>query len=179
MGGFYASGRGVTNDMKTAIQWWQKAAAQNQVDAQVALGQLFLIPEAPYGTNFLNYAEALRWLHQAAAQGSAPAMNDLGAAYEAGLGLKFDFKEAARWYRAAAEQGDSLAQANLGHLYFDGRGVPFDLIQAYKWFKLSSNQGNNLGTIGLARFKIQPLLSRREMAEAEQMVLDFHSQPPK
>jgi TPR repeat protein len=179
MGGFYANGTGVTNDMNVAIQWWHKAAAQNQMEAEAALGQLYLIPAEPYGTNYLNYAEALRWLRQAAAQGSIGAMNNLGVAYENGLGVKMDFKEAAKWYRAAAEQGDALAQANLGQLYFDGRGVAFDLEQAYKWFKLSANQGNNLGNNGLDNFQTRPLLPPKQLAEAEQMVLDFQSQPAK
>jgi TPR repeat protein len=89
MGGFYATGRGVTNDMDEAVKWWQKAAGQDQVDAEAKLGELHLIPAAPYGTNYLNYAEALKWLHKAAAQGSAGAMNNLGVSMRMGL---------ARWW---------------------------------------------------------------------------------
>ena len=179
MGNFYADGRGVTNDMDMAIQWWQKAAEGNLAEAQATLGEVRLIPVAVYGNKYVDHAEALRWLHRAATQGSAPAMNNLGAAYENGLGVKLDFKEAARWYRAAAEQGNALAQANLGQLYFDGRGVPYDLMQAYKWFKLSANQGNSLGIVGFNNFKVFPLLSSNQTAQAEQMVLDFQSRPTK
>jgi TPR repeat protein len=177
MGTFYATGRGVTNDMDEAIKWWQKAAAQNQVDAQNTLGQLYLISAAPYGTNYLNYAEAGRWLRQAAAQGSAQAMNNLGVAYENGLGVKRDFAEAAKWYRQAAELGDASGQANLGQLYFDGRGVTNDLVQAYKWFKLSASQGNVLGTAGFASYQNHSLLTPKQLADAEQSVLDFHPRP--
>jgi TPR repeat protein len=179
MGKFYAAGRGVTNDMHEAVQWWLKAAGQDQVEAEARLGELYLIPTAQYGTNYLNYAEALKWLHKAAAQGSTGAMNNLGVAYEHGLGLMPDFKEAARWYRAAAELGDDLGQANLGQLYFDGRGVEFDLAQAYKWFKLSAGKGNTLGVAGVANFQTHPLLTPKQQADAEQMVLDFHPQPAK
>jgi hypothetical protein len=179
MGGFYATGRGVTNDMAAAIQWWQKAAAQNQVEAEAKLGQLFLIPAPPYGTNYLNYAEAVRWLRRAASQDSANAMNDFGVAYEGGLGVPLDCKEAARWYRAAAELGNDQAQANLGQLYFDGRGVPLDMEQAYVWFKLSASQGNPLGTKGLDYFKNPLLLPPKQLGEAEQKVLDFRPQPAK
>jgi TPR repeat protein len=179
MGGFYAAGRGVPNDMDEAIQWWLKAAGQDQVDAEARLGELHLIPTAQHGTNYLNYGEALKWLRSAAAQGSAGAMNNLGVACEHGFGMMPDFKEAARWYRAAAEQGDDQGQANLGQLYFDGRGVQFDLVQAYKWFKLSAGKGNSLGVAGLANFQTRPLLSPKQQAEAEQMVLDFHPHPGK
>jgi len=178
MGNFYATGRGVTNDMSEAIKWWQKAAAQKQMDAEAALGQLYLLPQARYGTNYLNYAEADRWLRQAAEQRSVRAMDNLGVAFENGFGMERDFKEAAHWYRAAADQGDALAQANLGQLYFDGRGVPFDLVQAYKWFKLSYSQGNSLGTMGFNNFQTHQLLTPKQVADAEQMVLDYHPQPP-
>ena len=173
MGNFYATGRGVTNDLTQAISWWQKAAAQNQADAEAALGELYLLPTDQCGTNYLNYAAAGRWLRQAAAHGSVVAMNNLGAAYENGLGVKTDFKAAAVWYRAAAEQGEALAQANLGQLYFDGHGVAFDLVQAYQWFKLSANQGNSLGIIGLGNFRSHALLTPKQLAAAEQLVRDF------
>ena len=179
MGGFYAAGHGVTNDMDEAVRWWLKAAGQDQVDAEARLGELYLIQTPQYRTNYLNYPEALKWLRKAAAQGSAGAMNNLGVAYENGIGVKLDFKEAARWYRAAAELGDDLGQANLGQLYFDGRGVKLDLVQAYKWFKLSAGKGNSLGTVGLANFQSHPLLTPNQLAEAEQLVLDFHPQPGK
>jgi len=177
MGGFYAAGRGVTNDMGEAVQWWQKAAGQNQVDAQDALGQLYLLPGTQYGTNYLNYPEAIQWLQRAAAQDSAGAMNNLGVAYENGLGVKRDSKAAAQWYQQAAERGNAAGQANLGQLYFDGRGVTNDLVQAYKWFKLSASHGSVIGTAGFANFQAKPLLSPTQLAEAEQSVLDFHPQP--
>jgi len=173
MGNFYALGRGVTNDMNQAIIWWRKAADQNLADAEHALGKLYLYPAAPYGTNYLNYGEGVGLLRLAVAQGNVPAMNDLGVAYESGLGVKLDFKEAAKLYRMGAEKGDALAQANLGQLYFDGRGVPFDLEQAYKWFKLSSLQGEPLGVQGFNNFETFKLLTPKQMADAEQMVIDY------
>ena len=87
--------------------------------------------------------------------------------------MKTDFKEAANWYRQAAELGDAQAQVNLGQLYFDGRGVPFDPVQAYKWFKLSANQGNSLGTICFGRFNNGQLLTAKQLADADQLVINF------
>jgi len=178
MGTFYATGRGVTNDMHEAIRWWEKAAAQNQVDAQNALGQLFILPGTEYGTNYLNFPEANKWLQRAAAQGSAAAMNNLGVAYENGYGVKRDCAEAAKWYQQAAEQGNPAGQANLGQLYFDGRGVTNDLVQAYKWFKLSASQGNAFGTAGYNNYQAHQLLTPKQLADAEQLVLDFRPKQP-
>jgi TPR repeat protein len=104
-------------------------------------------------------------------------MNDLGVAYETGLGVGLDVKMAAKWYQAAAEQGNDQAQASLGQLYFDGRGVPYDLKLAYKWFKLSKLQGNTRGEVGFRYFENQTLLHPDELAEAEKMILEFRSKP--
>jgi TPR repeat protein len=173
MGGFYAQGRGVTNDVVEALRWWQKAAQQGQVEAQATLGQLYLIPAAPFGTNYLNYPEALRWLRLAADQGSAGALNNLGVAYEHGFGVKRDFTEAAKWYYAAAARGNVSAQANLGQLYYYGQGVTNDLVQAYAWLRLSASQGNPLGRNDLATLPGLELLTPEQEAEASRKILDF------
>jgi TPR repeat protein len=177
MGNFYAEGRGVTNDMVQAIDWWRKAVVQNQADAEAALGQLYLLPSEEHGTNYLNSPEGFRFSRLAANQGSAMAMNNLGVAFENGIGIRADVLEAARWYVAAAEQGNAAAQGNLGQLYFDGRGVSLDLVQAYKWFKLSANQGNTIGIVGFRNYQSHTLLKPDQLAAAEQMVQDFKPQP--
>ncbi|MGC9944148.1 MAG: SEL1-like repeat protein [Verrucomicrobiota bacterium] len=174
MGNFYLKGQGVTNDVDEAIKWWNKAAAQDEPNAQAALGQLYLVPSPTTRTNHINYPEAIRFLHLAVAHNSADAMNNLGVAYENGLGVQRDFGEAARWYRQAAERDNAQAQANLGQLYFDGRGVTNDLVQAYMWFKLSARNGSFLGSQGLGCFQNTTLLTPKQLADAEQMVLDFH-----
>jgi hypothetical protein len=180
MGNFCATGRGMTNDTQAAIAWWQKAAAQKYVEAETALGKLFLLPHPlPDGTNYLNFAEAHHWLHLAAAQGSAEAMNNLGVAFDNGYGVKTDFAEAAKWYRAAAEQGDDQAQANLGQLYFEGRGVPLDLVQAYKWFRLSGARGNFRAHQVLEDYQGHDLLTPEQLANAEALYRNFQPQPAK
>jgi TPR repeat protein len=174
MGNFYAQGRSVTNDLAQAARWWQKAAAQNYANAAAALGELYLFSSREHGTNYINYPEGIRLLRLAAAQGSTAAMNNLGVAYETGTGVKMDLQKYVRWYRQAAERGEALAQANLGECYFDGRGgVPHDPVEAYKWIKLSSVQGCFLGTKDMSLFSEAPL-KPKELAEAEQRVLDFH-----
>jgi TPR repeat protein len=176
VGNFYYTGRGVTNDFDEAIAWWQKAGAQNQMDAETALGQLYLIPAAPYGTRYLNPAAALPWLRKAADQGSARALNNLGVAYENGLGVKRDFAQAAKWYRAAATRGDAQGQANLGQLYRYGQGVDKDLVEAFVWFKLSSSQGSPLGSVNFSELQTSGLLTPAQLDEAEQRIADFKKQ---
>jgi len=178
MGNFYATGRGVTNDMAQALEWWHKAADQNQPDAETAIGDYHFIASPERGTNNLNYGEAVKWFRRAASHGSAAAMNYLGLAFAGGMGMNIDQKESARWYLMAAERGDARAEANIGQCYLDGRGVPYDPVQAYKWFKVSSNQGCFLGDKGLENFNGSGLLKPKQLADAEQMALDFRPVPP-
>lgn len=174
MGNFYAQGAGLTKDLAQAVQWWKKAAAQNYANAEAALGELYVFPANGDGTNYLNYSEGLRWLRRAAAHGSTAAMNNLGLAYETGTGMKSDLHKSVRWYREAAERGDDMAQANLGEDYFNGYGVPRDPVEAYKWIKLSAMQGCFLGQKDMSLFSDAPL-KPKELAEAEQRVLDFRA----
>jgi S1-C subfamily serine protease len=99
-----------------------------------------------------DFAEAVRWYRLAAAQGNAPAQNNLGAMYGNGEGVPQDYAEAARWYRLAADQGYAPAQFNLGATYDDGKGVPQDYAEAVRWYRLAAAQGNasaefNLGVM--------------------------------
>jgi len=56
----------------------------------------------------------LEELRTKADQGDPAAQFALGAAYDAGRGVKGDQREAAAWYRKAAEQGYAAAQNSLG-----------------------------------------------------------------
>ena len=143
------------------------------MDAQTALGQVYLVPAAPYGKKYLNFSEAKHWLSLAAQQGSPEAMNAMGSIYESGLGVDQDFKEAAKWYQMAADRGNAQGQADLAQLYMDGRGVPFDLVLSYKWFKLSYMQGSALGTAGFQNFQTHQLLTPQQLGKAEELVQDF------
>jgi len=95
-----------------------------------------------------NYSQYL----QAAEQGDAKAMNELGDAYFFGEGVGEDKNEAAKWYRLAAEQGYTEAQVNLGCAYDFGEGVQEDKREAAKWYRLAAEQGHaraqfNLGNL--------------------------------
>lgn len=84
---------------------------------------------------------AARWYGEAAERGHAPAQTSLGAAYEAGEGVRQDDGEATRWFRKAAEQDDPVAQTRLGNMYASGRGVDEDVGEAMAWFRRAADQG--------------------------------------
>lgn len=138
LGAMYATGRGVPQDNKEAVDWFRKAADQGNPLAQYNLGLLYQegkgVPQ--------DYVEAVGWFRKAADQGLPLAQNNLGYLYEDGKGVPQDYKEAAKWFRKAADQGFPLAQFNLGYLYAAGKGVPQDSKQAEAWLKKAADQGN-------------------------------------
>ena len=60
----YRDGQGVAQDYAKAREWWEKAAAQGDVDAQYNLG--FMYYDGRGGVR--NYAKAREWFEKVAAQ---------------------------------------------------------------------------------------------------------------
>jgi len=126
-------------DYPSAFQGFRFYAEQgglNAAGARLALG-------AMYGRGqgvSRDYAEAAKWLRQAAEQGYAEVQHLVGAAYAKGEIVTRDDVEAARWYRRAAEQGYASAQNDLGLMYEQGKGVVQDFVQAHKWFNLAASR---------------------------------------
>ena len=105
----YYYGEGVSQDIAHAIFWFSKAATQNKVEAQLALGEYYY-----HGDQ--DYEEAVHWYRKAAEQGNSRAQFYLGSCYDNGKGVPKDKQEAIYWYRKAAEQGNFCSQAALDRL---------------------------------------------------------------
>ena len=61
----YWNGKGVDQDREEAVKWWRKAADQDDVNAQIALGDFY---DEQY-----NRKEAVYWYQKAADQGDPSA----------------------------------------------------------------------------------------------------------
>jgi len=93
----YRDGLGVTNDNTAALQWFQKAAAQNYAPAQYSLGMIF-----NHGRGVeKSVSEAVRWFHKSANQGYLPARLALAGKFRQGEGAPRDLTEAYKWYTLA------------------------------------------------------------------------------
>jgi len=106
-----------------------------------------------------DYAAALPALEQAAAAGSAQAMNNLGQMYWFGFGVDQDYVQARQWFEQAAAKGNAQSMENLGLWYQsdekrfeNGRGVTQDFAQARRWYEQAAAKGRpvsmrKLGTL--------------------------------
>lgn len=81
-------------------------------------------------------------LREAAQDGDARAMFEIGNRYQQGRGTDADMAQAAQWYERSAELGLAPAQYRIGNLYEKGVGVERDLAKAKTWYQLAADQGN-------------------------------------
>jgi uncharacterized protein len=95
------------------------------------------------------FYEAIKLYRKAAEGGNLLGMNNLGAMYFDGLGVKQDKIEAAKWYRKAAEGGNFQSMNNLGAMYDNGHGVKQDKTEAVKWYRKAAEGGNLDGMVNL------------------------------
>ena len=99
-----------------------------------------------------DYAKAVEYLNQSAAQGYAPAQTGLGSCYAHGLGVKQDYVTALEWYRKAAAQGNPLAQYSMGYAFAYGKGMPTNIEEAIKWWEKAGEQGQKYAQNALGQF---------------------------
>ena len=141
-----------------AADMYQKAADQNQTEAQYNLGYAFFegkgLPQSD--------VNAALWFQKAADQGLAVAQHMMGFLCAEGRGVPESFAKAIDWHRKAAEQGFADAQSHLGYLYAVGGIVKADPSEAAKWFLRAAENG-----VVNAQFQIGVFLARGDGVEQD------------
>ncbi len=127
----------------------QRAALGGNVQALNAWGSLLVNTVFKQGrsTNEIASAlsEALGFFKQAAGQGDANGLYNLGMCHARGLGTPRNDERAFDCFRNAAEKGHPEAINNIGWFFREGRIVKKDLELATKWFKKSADYCNSYG----------------------------------
>jgi TPR repeat protein len=95
-------GKGVPKDVKTAAEWFRKAAEAGHPTAQSNLGVLYASGEVLEK----DMALAIQWWRKAAEQGQPSAQFNLAQALVEGKAVPKDLVEAYKWYHLAADRGD-------------------------------------------------------------------------
>jgi tetratricopeptide (TPR) repeat protein len=130
LGCLYYAGNGVTKNVDTALQYYEKAAVKGDAGAQNGVGRCHY--------DMGRYEEAFKWFTKAAAQGDAGAQNGVGRCHCS----KGRYEEAFKWWTKAAAQGDMYAEYNIGLCFENGRGVTKDIPKAIEWYAKASEKGN-------------------------------------
>jgi localization factor PodJL len=166
----FAEGRGITQDFKQAIVWYQRSAQRGFAPAQYRLGTLF---ERGIGTK-ADAARAKVWYGRAAEQGHVKAMHNL-AVMNAGRDPSADYAVAIQWFTEAAERGLADSQYNLGVLYESGLGLQRDYKLAYQWLSLAARGGDK--DAGRRRDQVRGKLEEAELAAIEAGVDAWRAKP--
>jgi len=82
------------------VKWYQKAAEQENAQAQNALGWMYAQGKGVKQ----DYNKAVALYKKSSEQGYARAQANLGWMYDEGNGVKQDYEIAIRWYQKAATQ---------------------------------------------------------------------------
>ncbi|MDD2467412.1 MAG: tetratricopeptide repeat protein [Desulfobulbus sp.] len=105
----YYFGDGVVQDIKKAVDWHARAAAQGNASAQYVLGLLYSSGEGvPHDKE-----KAVELISTAAEQGLAEAQYTLGMMYSTGENVAQDNKKGDEWISKAAAQGNEGAKKKM------------------------------------------------------------------
>lgn len=120
------------------VDWYKKAAAAGNPDAQYDLATLYL-----RGAGVTKSLEdAANWFGRAAREGKlAKAQYALGVLHARGKGVKQNDVEAVLFYQRAADQGYVPAITEVGLAFLHGKGVKKDLVRAKRYLERAAEAG--------------------------------------
>ena len=104
MGKCLRDGVGLPQDKAAAVKWFEKAAKQGIVEAQMMVGINYWL-----GIDVkMDEAKGIAWFQKAADQGEPGAFHFLGAAYYLGKGVKQDYVQCYKWTLLFKDSGHSV-----------------------------------------------------------------------
>lgn len=145
LGQMLHTGTGTEQDDAAAADFWERSARLGNVNAQYALGKLWLENETG------DPMQAVEWITKAADAGNAAAQYVLAKLYWDGQYVQRDMEQAVRLFTLSAEQKNEYAAYQLGRLYLAGEDVPKDVAAAVNWLGLSAGAGNSFAQYALGK----------------------------
>ena len=115
LGSMYAKGQGVEQDDAKALEWFRKAANQQDTWGNFSQYYLGLMYAEGRGVE-QDDAKALGWFRKAVAQDHAASQYQLGLMYAEGRGVEQGDAKAVDWFRKAAKQGHILSSYELAKM---------------------------------------------------------------
>lgn len=175
---YFSTGLKVEKYAVKAVEWFWKAADQDDADAKYWLGLCY-----KRGTGVLQSdVDAARWFLLAALQEHPEAQYHLALYYETGKGVQLSKKTAAYWYRRAAARGNVNAQMRIGDYCLTGSVIEQDAAQAAEWYRRAAKQGNPFGLYYLGICYKDGAFVKRDKARAVELLNEaaaFGSGPAK
>ncbi|MGA8654760.1 MAG: protein kinase [Chthoniobacterales bacterium] len=130
----YYFGKGVAPDQTKALSFLREAAALREPRAMDLLGTHFRHQK--------QYEQARHYYEEAAANGYALSLSNLGVLYMNGEGVTRNPEAAANLFRQGAEKGDSVGMLFYANCLAQGIGVQRDARAATDWYRKAAKAGN-------------------------------------
>jgi TPR repeat protein len=87
------------------------------------------------------YPEAIKWFEKSSDAGYIAATNNLGLAYNSGIGVDRDLSKAMTYFKKAAQLGLPVAMYNTGYLYETSKAFGKNKEEAIKWYQAALDKG--------------------------------------
>jgi TPR repeat protein len=139
LGNIYQAGElFIKQDKKQAFTYFEQAANQNSVPAQLETARMYRDGD---GTR-RDLMKAFYWYGRAGVQGNAEGDYNVGLMYEQGLGVSKNYQMAFQYYQRSADKGNIRAKFRLGRMYQLGLYVPQNNAEAFTLFKEAADLGD-------------------------------------
>ena len=130
----YYYGKGVPIDVAKALSFLQESAALHEPRAMDLLGTHF--------RKMRQFDQARKYYEDAAAEGYALSLSNLGVLYMNGEGVQRSPEIAANLFKQGAEKGDPVGMCYYAGCLLEGLGLQKNARGAAEWFKRSARAGN-------------------------------------
>ncbi|GHB00355.1 hypothetical protein GCM10009069_23890 [Algimonas arctica] len=140
-------GRLALPDHEAAFYWLHKAALQNNTDAQVNVGEMYL---SGLGVT-QNDLEGAKWIEKGALKGHPIGLYVYGLLLAEGRGLEQDTDKALLAFNHAAKAGVPAAKTKLGRIFETQEGIDTNPELAYQWFRDGATNGDPYSLLQIGR----------------------------
>ncbi len=155
MGAYYLA----QGDKQTAANWFKLSAEQNNLTAQLRLGDIY---------KDVNLTQAARWYALAARQESAAAQRELGLIFlKGGGGVRLSPYKGVSFLGVSAEKGDAAAQVALASVYIEAKVVERDVPQALRLLQAAAAQEHGPAFLALGKLYTQGEYVALDLSEAK------------
>ena len=153
----YEWGIGTKQSWASAVEWYEKAAKHNNIDAIYNLGLIYLNGrEGSLDSIAVDYTKAYAYLKKATELGDSDAKAYLGIMYYNGFGVARSFDKALKYYKESSAEGSARGDFYLGICYYYGDcGVQVDRGKAIELIKRASKNGFETATNFLTQNNIK------------------------
>lgn len=137
LGEMYENGKVFTKDHKKAFICYEKAAMQNNTEAQSNLGVLLQETEEKSQENLIKGANFLK---QSADRGNIHGMANYGIALKNGDGVEKNIDLAKKYLKKSADLGLAYAQVNYGFILLESEKSINNVEEGLKYIKMAIDQ---------------------------------------